>query len=107
MLQCFVQTINWDTLKVTLCGSTKGVFPEKLRGMSDYLLFVTRKTRQACCDGKTLFYDGLNIKGGHLPRAIKEALAGAAAFSSATWIKPKSREALPVRLALPPIITDK
>lgn len=53
-----------------------------------------------------LFCDGLNI-GGHLPCAVKEALAGAAAFSSTIWIKPKSRGALPVRLALPTIITAR
>lgn len=53
-----------------------------------------------------LFCDGLNI-GGHLPCAVKEALAGAAAFSSTIWIKPKSRGALSISLALPPIITAK
>lgn len=44
---------------------------------------------------------------GHLPSAVKEALAAAAAFSRAIRIKPKSRGALPIRLALPPVIAAK
>lgn len=47
---------------------------------------------------------GLNIRG-HLPCAVKEALADAAAFSRTSWIKPKSWGALPICLAFPPIIT--
>ena len=53
-----------------------------------------------------MFGDGLNI-GGHLPCAVKKALAGAAAFSNPVWIEPKSWGALPVRLALPAIVTAK
>lgn len=78
-----------------------------MAGASDYFLFVPQKTWQTRCDGGTLFDDGLDIKGGHLPRAIKEALVGAAAFSHTAWIKPKSRVALPVRLPFPPVITGK
>lgn len=54
-----------------------------------------------------MFDDGLDIKSGHLPCAIKEALAGAAAFSRAAWIKPKGWVALAVRLAFPPVIAAK
>lgn len=53
-----------------------------------------------------MFVEGLHI-GAHLPGAVKEALAGTAAFSHTIWIKPKSRRALPIRLALPPIVTAK
>lgn len=53
-----------------------------------------------------MFVERLNI-GAHLPCAVKEALAGAAAFSHTIWIKPKSRRALPIRLALPAIVTAK
>lgn len=54
-----------------------------------------------------MFDDGLDIKGDHLPRAIKEALAAAAAFSGAAWIKPKGWVALAVRLPFPPVIAAK
>lgn len=47
------------------------------------------------------------LRVGHLPRAIKEALAAAAAFSGAARIKPKGRVALAVRLALPAVIAAK
>lgn len=68
--------------------------------------FAFDTTWQTSCNGIILFCDGLNI-GSHLPCAVKEALAGAAAFSRTIWIKPKSRGALPIHLALPPIITAK
>lgn len=71
-----------------------------------YFLFVFQTTWQTSWNGIILFGDGLNI-GAHLPCAVKEALAAAAAFSRTIWIKPKSRGALPVCLAFPTVITAK
>jgi len=62
--------------------------------------------RQTRWKGIILLCDGLNI-GAHLPCAVKKTLAGAAALSCTIWIKPKSRRALPICLAFPPIITAK
>lgn len=71
-----------------------------------FLLFVFCTTWQTSWNEITLFCDGLNIEG-HLPCAVKKALAGAAALSCPIWIKPKSRGTLSIHLALPPIITAR
>lgn len=75
-------------------------------GSEPLFLFAFETTWQTSRNGIILFCDGLNI-GGHLPSAVKKALAAAAAFSHTVWIKPKSWGALSVRLAFPPIITAK
>ena len=96
-----------DTVQVTFFCSTQTFFffgtIEKVR---HYFLFVFQTTWQTSWNGIILFCDGLNI-GAHLPFAVKEALAAAAAFSRTIWIKPKSRGALPVCLAFPTVITAK
>lgn len=111
----FVQWWTLNTCLVFLCVIESGQSVGSLFQLyffwtteeaNHHFLFALSTTWQTSRDGIILFRDGLNI-GGHLPCAVKEALAGAAAFSCTIWIKPKSRGALPVRLALPPIITAK
>lgn len=93
---------NWDTVKVTILSAL--LFFWTTENVHHYFLFVFVTTWQTSRREIILFCDGLNTRG-HLPCAIKKALAGAAAFSRTIWIKPKSRRALPIRLAFPSIIT--
>lgn len=95
-----------DTVQVTFFSSTLTFFSWTIEKARPYFLFVFQTAWQTSWNGIILFGDGLNI-GAHLPCAVKEALAAAAAFSHAIWIKPKSRGALPVCLAFPTVITAK
>lgn len=86
-------------------SSTQSRFSEPLR--SEPLISVrARDNMTNKLKWIILFGDWMNI-GGHLPCAVKEALAGATAFSRTAWIKPKSRGTIPIHLALPSIITAK